>query len=257
MNKKLTAALMGVLVLACTRVNTTPLAESTGKSLSSRSVVTLAHEKPSFAAMTAGKAGFGLLGAMAMMSAGNAIVQENGIADPAIAIADQLKGVLKDKFAVQVSDAPVHQNGDDLAQICTANPDADLILDVRTLNWSFAYFPTTWNRYRVIYSASIRLIDAKNRTVIAEGFSSRVPKETPDAPTKDELLANHAQLLKEELNKGAQQCVQEFMTKALNIQPAPAQDATPALTAAPVPAGSAAAGAASVPASPVEVKPAA
>ena len=61
---------------------------------------------------------------------------------------------------------------------------------VRTVNWSFAYFPTDWNSYRVIYSAKLRLTDTRNRKVLAEGFCARIPEKSDSAPGYEELLAD-------------------------------------------------------------------
>lgn len=96
--------------------------------------------------------------------------------------------------------------------------DADVLLDVQTINWSFVYFPTDWNSYRVIYSAKIRVIDVKKSKLLAEGFCSRIPENSETAPSHDELLADQAARLKQELRIGADHCVEEFRNKVL-LQP--------------------------------------
>lgn len=87
------------------------------------------------------------------------------------------------------------------------------LLDVRTINWSFGYFPSGWNQYRVIYSAKAKLIDTSSQQVVAEAFCSRVPEKTTDAPSHDELLANNAARLKQELQIAADHCVKELSSK--------------------------------------------
>src|SRR6266446_3013235 len=58
--------------------------------------VTLGHrEKPSFSGGTAGKATFARIGAAAIISAGNAIVRENDMADPAVYIGQSLAADLE------------------------------------------------------------------------------------------------------------------------------------------------------------------
>jgi hypothetical protein len=101
------------------------------------------------------------------------------------------------------------------AELARQYSGADLLLDVQTVNWGFAYFPTDWNNYRVIYSAKARLIDTKTRKVLAEGFCSRVPEKTDDAPSHEELLANQAARLKQELEAAADHCISEFRAKVL------------------------------------------
>ena len=72
-----------------------PLPEATAATLAGKTLaITRRGEKPSFMAMTAGKATFALLGAGAMAVEGNRIVRENGIADPA----DTVEAVLVPAF---------------------------------------------------------------------------------------------------------------------------------------------------------------
>src|SRR5262245_24065372 len=61
----------------------TALSAAAASARSGKVLAVTRHEKPSFSAMTAGKAGLGMVGAFAMLSAGNKIVNDNGIADPA------------------------------------------------------------------------------------------------------------------------------------------------------------------------------
>ena len=68
--------------------------------LNGKSLAITKHQRPSFVAMTPGKASFALLGAGAMIAAGNKIVDENGISDPAILLGEQLASGLKNAFGV-------------------------------------------------------------------------------------------------------------------------------------------------------------
>jgi hypothetical protein len=106
---------------------------------------------------------------------------------------------------------------DDVKKIAKDSADADLVLDIRTINWSFVYFPASWDTYRVLYNARLRLIDVKNGTVLVEGGCHYIPKKTPDSPSHAVLLANHAERLKQELHKAADYCIAEFKSKALKI----------------------------------------
>lgn len=175
-----------------------------------------ARKRPDFAAMTAGKAMFGMVGAMAMISAGNTIIEENDVEDPADYIAMELATNLSASLGTQTVD-----NGGTLADtvkpaaLAKLYPNADLLLDVQTINWSFVYFPADWNSYRVIYSAKLRLIDTRTGKLRAEGFCSRVPENSDDAPSREELLADRAARLKGELRVAADHCIGEFKAKVL------------------------------------------
>jgi hypothetical protein len=182
------------------------------------------REKPSFAAGTAGKAMFGALGGAAMIAAGNEIVRDNQIEDPAGYIANKLLPDFAAANGLKLVSSTSTASGTDVAQLAKQYSNVDLLFDVQTINWSFVYFPTNWNHYRVIYSAKLRLIDTKHGKLIADGFCARVPNETPDAPTREELLADHAARLKKELATAADYCIGEFRSKVL--QPGAATNKT-------------------------------
>lgn len=91
------------------------------------------------------------------------------------------------------------------------------MLDVRTINWSFVYFPTDWNHYRVLYSAQARLIDAKTKAVVAEGFCARVPDKADVSLTYDAMQADGWTGLKTELAAAGAYCLEKFRTETFNL----------------------------------------
>lgn len=182
-----------------------------------KTLVVTTSDRPDFAAMTAGKAMFAVVGAFAMISAGNKLIRENNVEDPAHYIGSELAGFLSQANALKYSSAVKATPTDDIGELIKQSDGADYILDVRTINWSFAYFPTDWDNYRVIYSAKLRFYDAKSETLLAEGFCSRVPEQTPESPSRDELLADHASRLKQELQISAEECLKKFKTDVLAI----------------------------------------
>ena len=216
-NKALLAVVVGLTMVGCVSVNHIPMTPEIANGIKYKEVVTGKREKPDFAAITAGKAMFAMIGAVAMISAGNEIVVNNNVEDPAIYIVEKLSADLSAKYGTKVSTKSVTITDDDVQAASKNNPGVDVILDIRTINWSFAYFPTTWDKYRVMYSARLRLIDVKDEKVIAEGFCSRVPDQTPSSPTYEELLANNAERLKRELKEAADFCIGDFKTKVLQF----------------------------------------
>ncbi|EJL85582.1 hypothetical protein PMI16_03439 [Herbaspirillum sp. CF444] len=166
------------------------------------------RDKPNFVAMTAGKAAFALLGTFAMISEGNQIVEKNQVSDPADSIASALTSTLSERYGAHAVSAPIAVNSEDTGQISASAKDrARYIVDVQTVGWGFGYFPTDWTHYRVFYNAKARLIDAQNKSLIAEGFCKRFPTESEGAPTYDELMANEATLLKAKLSTAMTECV--------------------------------------------------
>ncbi|WP_207062984.1 hypothetical protein [Motiliproteus sp. SC1-56] len=183
-----------------------------------KTITTATREKPSFSAMTASKGAFALVGAIASISAGNDLIEQNQVEDPAVYIGDALASILEKHFALQRVDnnSAVLEDATPAA-IAARYPMSDLVVDVQTLNWSFIYFPTDWDNYRVIYTAKLRLVDTRANEMVAEGFCKRIPEQDENSPSYDELVANDAQRLKDELKLAAEHCIREFQTKVLKI----------------------------------------
>lgn len=102
-----------------------------------------------------------------------------------------------------------------MADLSRGYGDADLVVDVQTINWGFFYFPLSFGRYSVAYVASMCLIDTRRGRVMGQGTCSSVPRDKTDAPTRDELLADHAARLKAELQKAAEYCVAQFQANVV------------------------------------------
>jgi hypothetical protein len=93
---------------------------------------------------------------------------------------------------------------------------SDFVLDVQTVNWSFVYRPSL-THYRVLYSVKIRLIDTRRSKLVGEAFCYRRDDGDKSPPTRDELLADHAELLKQRLHDHASECAGELQNKLLGI----------------------------------------
>ncbi len=209
-----------MLVSGCVSVRHVALPERETSRLADRTVQRSAYPKPDFAAFTAGKAMVGIIGAGLMISSGNQIISENAVDDPATQIARQLAQAFAAKYGMRtLTSEPKVADSDDIGQLVRAYSDADFILDVRTINWLFVYFPTNWARYRVLYSARLRLIDRERQEAIAEEFCAHEPKyeDTSAAPTREELVGNNAAGLKRELAKAADHCIAFFGAHALRF----------------------------------------
>jgi len=202
------------LLASCVSTQDAPLAN--GKILQQKQTVTAKRETPSFAAMTPGKASFGMIGAAAMLSSGNGIVRDNNVEDPANWISKELAAGIQKKYGTRLAGTR-DVTDESPAAIAKACSDADYVLDVRTINWSFVYFPVNWGTYRVIYSAKLRLIDCKTGKVIAEGFHARIPEKSPQSPSYDDLVNRQASGLKRELQIGAAECLNYFKYNILKL----------------------------------------
>ncbi len=178
--------------------------------------ITLVHrEMPSFSAATPGKASFALVGAFAMLEAGDKIVKEDGIEDPAVRIGEDLLQAIAASNGMRIVSNDEIAVTAEVSKLAKQYPMADLVLDVETVSWSFVYFPTNWTHYRVVYNVQLHLIDTKRATLLADGHCAHVPSETRDAPTYEQLLEDHGARLKQELAAAADQCIGELRSKVL------------------------------------------
>lgn len=220
MIRSLTSTIALAVVLGmtgCASVQHQPISKEALASLDGKTVATTQYAVPSFTAFTAGKAAFAMLGAAAMISEGNEIVKTNEIEDPAAAVSAGLLKKLAEAKAVKEMPAKGVQPSDDTAALIAANPGAQYILDYRTLNWMFNYYPTDWSHYKVTYVGRLRLIDATTKTVVAESACTSVQGDDKNPPTKDQLLADKAALLKSHLAKAGSTCVDVLAKDVLKI----------------------------------------
>lgn len=95
--------------------------------------------------------------------------------------------------------------------------ESDMILDIRTSNWGIENFDFSIGKYRVVYSVSLKLVDASSGEVLAENACGRWPSKSNYSPSRDQLLANNASLLKQELKTAADFCTNYFKTTTLRM----------------------------------------
>lgn len=80
----------------------------------------------------------------------------------------------------------------------------------------YGYYPTQWTKYRVMYTARVRLIDGKTGALMAQHLCKVEPTDAKNPPTNDALRADHAALLKQYLHKAADTCVSDAEKQALS-----------------------------------------
>lgn len=211
-------SIIAISLTGCASVNKQAISSKSVSEIKNQTITYTARKKPDFAAMTAGKAAFAMLGAVAMISEGNSIIANNNVPDPADAIAVGIAKALENSHGARLVTPPIPAEADEASQIVArVNGGTRYVIDAQTINWSFVYFPTDWTHYRVIYTAKARLIDAMTKEVVAEGFCKHIPENSANAPTYDELLANQASRLKSELATAAGVCVQSLKTEMLAL----------------------------------------
>jgi hypothetical protein len=216
MKKFCCAVAIATVLSGCVSAPTKSLDSSSN--LQGKHVVVTQYAKPDFSAMTPGKAAFGVFGAMAMISAGNDLVKSENIEDPAIEISEHLASDMESKRSATVLPAShAIATDDNPASLVKTYPGADVILDVKTINWMYNYYPSQWGKYHVTYAARVRLIDGKTGALVAQHLCKIDPTDPNDPPTNDALRADHAALLKQFLHKAANSCVNDVEQHALRV----------------------------------------
>ncbi|MDF3058948.1 MAG: hypothetical protein K0R17_3163 [Rariglobus sp.] len=211
--------LAGVALISTGCVSTKNVAVPRGDAsrLAEARLAVSSRPMPDFADFKASNAMFGAAGGISSVFSGNDLVRKNQVPDPAVNMADPLVAHCIETFKLQsVVTSTRHQvDGTGVEKI--AEPfagQADLLLDVQTVNWMCIYLPLNWARYRVQYSVKVRLIDVSARKKIAEGFFVwQTPKD--NALSYDELFNNGAAGFKDQLNQAVAEAITHFKANVL------------------------------------------
>jgi len=258
-----TAAMLAALIAASVvapaahaRDKAIPLSQTDAAALQGKTAAVVLHEPESFVAMTAGKAGFGLLGVGAMIKAGNDFVEQNGIQNPTTLVREQLSALLQSEYGLQVQpvDTTVTREKK-AAKLAKLHPQADYVLSVRHGGWNYGYFATQWAEYWVGYSVQVQLIDTKTGRQLSNLACNANTLQSPVRPSRDQLHADGAALTKDIVGHLGWLCVRllgkeqfgiaeerlpqipaQFVDPLARIAGAAANGAVPAPDAAPAPA---------------------
>ncbi len=165
-----------------------------GDLLWERSIGAKTGSTPSFYADTPGRRTFGILGVMAMAVEGNRLVRDYGLEDPAVTLSEELIASLAIQNRMRTS----------------SRTDADVMLEVKTINWDFRPYRNDPDDLFVVYSARVNLVDRRDGQVIASGKCRAGRERTGDSATLQELLADNANRLRQELREAAHECAQRI-----------------------------------------------
>jgi hypothetical protein len=210
---------LGLIMLAgCVSTKNVTVSNDRTKEWQGKTIAVTTRPRADFVAMTAGKAAFALVGAVAMIEAGKAIVNENEIEDPAPVLAQSLIKAAETHYGViAATNASASVDTTDVPKLAHAAGGADLLLDVQSLGNQFRYFPTDWSHYAVDSAFKVRLIDVHAGSLLAEGFCRQTTQKDPSPPTKSELLADQAATLKSILATQRDACLQQLEKDVLGI----------------------------------------
>lgn len=210
-----------------------PLAQADAAALQGKTAAVVLHEPESFVAMTAGKAGFGLLGVGAMIKAGNDFVEQNGIQNPTTLVREQLSALLQSEYGLQMQPVDTAVTKDKkAAKLAKLHPEADYVFSVRHGGWNYGYFATQWAEYWVGYSVQVQLIDTKTGRQVSNLACNANTLQSPVRPSRDQLHADGAALTKDIVGHLGWLCVrllgkEQFGIAEERLPQIPAQYADP------------------------------
>lgn len=176
-------------------------------------IVWTSRDPAGFMAMTPGKAAFGVAGSMAMLGAGEQIVKENLITEPAGALSRDLARVVAERTSGVVRDAPTPATGLKPEEIAKGAAGARYVVDVTTLGWNYLYQPLKWTSFNANYAARLQIVDATSGKLLLKDNCIWPKKGQAEFAGQDELLANQAQELKRQIMKATLVCRSQFLAK--------------------------------------------
>jgi hypothetical protein len=173
-----------------------------------------------FVLMSAGKVAtgslFGIVGgavaANSMQKAGQALIAEYSVADPAAGIRDRLAGAMESHFGLRATAAEAPAT-DAIPDLKTKFGDG-AVLDTRTLGWQLIYYPSDWSHHYLVYAGRGRLLRLSDGKVLWEGKCFRkLPDEKGSRKTVDDYRANDGALLKQKVQEAADGCATELLAQ--------------------------------------------
>jgi len=132
---------------------------------------------------------------------------------------------------------------------------------VRSGGWMYAYYPTRWGSYWVGYSVQVQLVDTKTGRQVSNVACNSSTHENPNSPSREQLVANEAKLLKDVTASLGWVCVQILAKEQFRLAPnqvasTPAEYTNPLATLSPAPGVEAGKETASASDKPVDTSPA-
>ena len=165
-----------------------------------------------FIAMTPAKASFALAGTMAMIGAGEQIVKENLITEPAGVLSRDLARVVAERTGGAVAAEPTFATALKPEEIAAGAKGARYVVDVTTMGWGYQYQPFKWTAFNASYYARLQVVDGAGKLLVKD--TCVWPKKGQSETTsQDGLLADHARELKLRIMAGKLACRAQFLTK--------------------------------------------
>lgn len=218
MQKLVLGLAMAALLAGCATPPTVAVNTTTGAALQGKSIVHTRRTAPGFSVLRPMHVLLGPLGGALAVSAGNNLITNHRVADPAVAISAALLKEIATRRSMDVLEPGMPADSSDPARISAiARGQVNYVLDVETGYWNMVYFPTHWNHYRLMYSANARLIDASSGRIVAQSTCKHSPESKADALSYEQLVGSDAAGLKKVLQNATDACIAQFKANMLSL----------------------------------------
>jgi hypothetical protein len=137
------------------------------------------------------------------MKAGDKLVVDDSIDDPAQAIARQVAADYAAVHGGAVADQPADWDG-------ASASGAHFLVKVATSGWGFTYYPLDWNHYHLTYDAKLEVVDIATKQVVAKAACSHKADPASEHFTYEAMTENGGAVLKSQLKAIADECVVQF-----------------------------------------------
>jgi hypothetical protein len=211
-----------LLLPSCVSTKNVALSASHRAAICGKTMMASKRNMPPFAVLTPGAAAAGALGGAVGGGIAGAVAQERGrkqlvahqISTPEDEISKDLGKWMASRHGTKILAVPSDVVRDENPGAIAAQYNkADYILDVRTINWGGAYYPMSFSKYFIFYSAKMRLIETKTGRVVAEGFHAYKGTDKQNAPDYDGIYANGSSFLRNETKKGIDGALAAFQAQ--------------------------------------------
>jgi len=186
--------------------------------------------RPVMSDMTTGKAAFGVVGALTMVPAGEAILKDNDVQSPAPGMAKDIAAAFAASHGYLLAQTPVlpaekaAKDAPPVALLTTDGSKPDYLVAVSTPSLMLMYFSFDWVHYDLRFMAGAVIVENATKKRIATATCSIPARKTEPLKSHDELLADKAAGLKALILSKAAECTAQLKEK-MGLAPGPTSTA--------------------------------
>jgi len=155
----------------------------------------------------------GGIGAAIMVATDDNMNEENVTKTPSSYLNAKLVKTLTQDYKLTLVENNKMIDTQDIDKIIAQYSGVDYILDNHTYFWQVVYFPTHFGTYRVMLYNTMKLIDTKDKKVIAQTVCEYNPDYADDMPTYDQMFENDNLILKRQTKEALDKCLTKIKSE--------------------------------------------